>query len=114
MFPTKKRYLTNLLPGIALAAAGLIMFAFFETDSNYKYVHSAWHVVISTSIVFLLPQRRKTKGNSLSDSSRRYALENYNSDTDACETNNTNAGGGLRNGGLENIAYISDAYTNVQ
>lgn len=66
IFPPKRRYFTNLLPGIVLAGTGLIIFAFLETDDNYKYTHSAWHVVISSSIVFLLPKRRNTKEPVLS------------------------------------------------
>ena len=107
LFPAKRRYFTNLLPGIALAGAGLIMFAFLETSSNYKYVHSAWHVVISLSIVFLLPQRRNNKGNSLSNSPRRFTLENYTSETNG-GTNNTNSGDGIRDYGLDNVAYYAD------
>ncbi|KAK7100367.1 hypothetical protein V1264_023334 [Littorina saxatilis] len=59
-FPDKRRYLW-MLPGVLFAVAGAVMFAFFETAKNYKYIHSAWHVCLSLCIIFLLPPRRKEK-----------------------------------------------------
>lgn len=59
--PTAREWLTNLLPGTLLAAVGLGLFAFVETEDNYKYIHSAWHIVISLSISFLLPKRNASK-----------------------------------------------------
>lgn len=55
--PTLREWLTNLIPGVLLAAVGLVLFTFVETEDNYKYIHSAWHIVISLSISFLLPKR---------------------------------------------------------
>lgn len=50
-----RRQLLHRSTGIILALSGLIMFALVQTKDNYKYVHSAWHVAIALSLVFLLP-----------------------------------------------------------
>ncbi|ODM99932.1 Transmembrane protein [Orchesella cincta] len=47
------------LPGVVLGAAGLVLFAFVETEDNYRYTHSAWHVIIALSLVYLLPKQQK-------------------------------------------------------
>lgn len=57
--PTWRRWVFFLLPGILLAIIGLCVYAFAQTDSNYYYTHSIWHVVVATSVVFLLPPREK-------------------------------------------------------
>ncbi|KAL8625630.1 hypothetical protein ACOMHN_043905 [Nucella lapillus] len=59
-FPDKRRYLW-MLPGVLFAVGGAAMFAFLETTQNYKYLHSAWHICLSLSVIFLLPPRRKDK-----------------------------------------------------
>jgi len=46
-------------PGIVLAVVGMTIFAFAETESNYPYTHSAWHLCMSFSIVFLLPDKKQ-------------------------------------------------------
>lgn len=61
--PTVHDWLTNLLPGILLATIGLSLFAFVETEDNYKYIHSAWHVAISLSISFLLPRNNPNRAS---------------------------------------------------
>ncbi|KAG0711247.1 Post-GPI attachment to proteins factor 6 [Chionoecetes opilio] len=58
-FPSRQYWLTSLLPGVLLAASGLICYAFFETHDNYYYVHSVWHATMALAILCLLPPRRK-------------------------------------------------------
>ncbi|PVD23190.1 hypothetical protein C0Q70_16453 [Pomacea canaliculata] len=66
-FPTKRRYLC-MLPGALIAITGAVLFAFFETGANYKYIHSAWHIALSMSIIFLLPPPLRAKGSPTSSS----------------------------------------------
>lgn len=58
-FPEKRIWLLCLLPGVLLAAVGLACYAFLETEENYKYVHSGWHVAMALCILFLLPPARQ-------------------------------------------------------
>ena len=50
-----------MMPGLLIAAAGLITFGFFETESNYKYTHSVWHACMALCLVFILPSRPSRK-----------------------------------------------------
>ncbi|XP_065350573.1 post-GPI attachment to proteins factor 6 [Cloeon dipterum] len=60
-YPSKKYWIWCLPPGLLLAAVGLVVYAFLQTERNYKFVHSAWHAVMALSIMFLLPFKREKK-----------------------------------------------------
>ncbi|XP_041085636.1 post-GPI attachment to proteins factor 6-like isoform X2 [Polyodon spathula] len=61
-YPTTwKRWLFFLLPGIVSAVIGISLYVFAQTDENYLYTHSAWHMLVASSVVFLLPPREKHK-----------------------------------------------------
>lgn len=47
--------IVKLAIGLSLASLGLILFSAVETEENYRYVHSLWHMIIAFSLVFLLP-----------------------------------------------------------
>ncbi|XP_059718005.1 post-GPI attachment to proteins factor 6 isoform X1 [Haemorhous mexicanus] len=56
-----KRWVFYLLPGITLAFIAISVYAFMETNENYYYTHSIWHVLVACSVAFLLPPRDKHK-----------------------------------------------------
>lgn len=56
---TWRRWVFFLLPGMVSALIGVCMYVFAQTDSNYYYTHSIWHIMVATSVVFLLPPREK-------------------------------------------------------
>ncbi|XP_017572900.1 post-GPI attachment to proteins factor 6 [Pygocentrus nattereri] len=57
--PNWKRWVFFLLPGMLSALIGVCVYVFAQTDSNYYYTHSIWHIMVATSVVFLLPPREK-------------------------------------------------------
>uniref|UniRef100_A0A671LKT1 Transmembrane protein 8B-like n=1 Tax=Sinocyclocheilus anshuiensis TaxID=1608454 RepID=A0A671LKT1_9TELE len=57
--PLWRRWVLFLLPGIVSALIGVCVYVFAQTDINYYYTHSIWHVMVATSVVFLLPPREK-------------------------------------------------------
>ncbi|XP_015126938.1 post-GPI attachment to proteins factor 6 [Diachasma alloeum] len=59
----------KLLVGLLLATTGLILFSAVETEANYRYVHSLWHMIIAFSLVFLLPARDVGPGDFDSEES---------------------------------------------
>uniref|UniRef100_A0A8C9F5R1 Post-glycosylphosphatidylinositol attachment to proteins 6 n=1 Tax=Pavo cristatus TaxID=9049 RepID=A0A8C9F5R1_PAVCR len=56
-----KRWVFYLLPGITLAFIAISVYAFMETNENYYYTHSIWHMLVAGSVAFLLPPRDKHK-----------------------------------------------------
>ncbi|XP_078669961.1 post-GPI attachment to proteins factor 6-like [Branchiostoma floridae x Branchiostoma belcheri] len=69
MYPSVRRILFYLLPGTILAGTGLVTYAFFETENNYAYLHSLWHVCISGCVPLVLPSRRKKTAPASNDQS---------------------------------------------
>ncbi|KAA0722550.1 Post-GPI attachment to proteins factor 6 [Triplophysa tibetana] len=57
--PSWRRWVLFLLPGIVSAVIGVCVYVFAQTDINYFYTHSIWHMMVATSVVFLLPPREK-------------------------------------------------------
>ncbi|XP_059829998.1 uncharacterized protein LOC132396473 [Hypanus sabinus] len=53
--PTWKRWVFYLFPGTVIAASAVALYAFVETEGNYFYIHSLWHMLIAGSVGFLLP-----------------------------------------------------------
>ncbi|XP_073468167.1 transmembrane protein 8B [Aquarana catesbeiana] len=60
--PTWKRWLFYLCPGTLIASSAVALYAFVETEENYFYIHSIWHMLIAGSVGFLLPPRAKPNG----------------------------------------------------
>ena len=57
--PTWKRWAFFLFPGAMIATSAVALYAFVETEENYFYIHSIWHMLIAGSVGFLLPPRAK-------------------------------------------------------
>jgi len=64
--------------GILCAVTAVLIFALIETTSNYQFVHSAWHVMIAMSLVFLLPyckREQHTRNKSILPKSESLSSE---------------------------------------
>ncbi|XP_075686803.1 post-GPI attachment to proteins factor 6 isoform X2 [Rhinoderma darwinii] len=59
--PSWQRWVFFLLPGVALALTAISVYVFAETNANYYYTHSLWHIMVATSVAFLLPPRERSK-----------------------------------------------------
>lgn len=55
-FGNKRYLMVNLPIAIVLVGAGLLLYAFFQTEENYKYLHSIWHILMAVALVFVLPK----------------------------------------------------------
>ncbi|KAL6437507.1 hypothetical protein ACFW04_004153 [Cataglyphis niger] len=59
-FKKCKKPSRKILLGLLFAIAGLLLYSFIETEENYQYVHSIWHIIMAISLIFLLPPARET------------------------------------------------------
>ncbi|XP_015182403.1 PREDICTED: transmembrane protein 8A-like isoform X1 [Polistes dominula] len=71
--------LSKLLIGSLLAGVGFLLFSMIETEANYQYIHSIWHMIIAISLLFLLPPARTQPLNNsnISSSSEDTELLDY-------------------------------------
>uniref|UniRef100_A0A8C8DSE4 Post-glycosylphosphatidylinositol attachment to proteins 6 n=1 Tax=Oryzias sinensis TaxID=183150 RepID=A0A8C8DSE4_9TELE len=59
--PSWKRWAFYLIPGLCCALVGVCLYIFAETEDNYYYTHSLWHILVATCVVFLLPPEEKQR-----------------------------------------------------
>ncbi|KAL8617382.1 hypothetical protein ACOMHN_050319 [Nucella lapillus] len=65
LFPSKRRYLFCLLPGLVLAVIGIgVNYGLMWQKSTYQYTHSFWHVALMVTPCFLMPPRRKPSADT--------------------------------------------------
>lgn len=60
-FPGKSYIFKAVFPCLVFAFLGVVCFAFLETEDNYFYVHSVWHISIALAIVFVIPVADSTE-----------------------------------------------------
>ncbi|KAK9538848.1 hypothetical protein VZT92_003995 [Zoarces viviparus] len=59
--PSWKRWVLFLIPGAVCALVGVCLYIFTETEDNYYYTHSLWHILVASCVVFLLPPKEKNR-----------------------------------------------------
>ncbi|XP_047445065.1 post-GPI attachment to proteins factor 6 [Mugil cephalus] len=59
--PSWQRWVFYLIPGILCALIGVCLYVFAETEDNYYYIHSLWHILVAGCVVLLLPPREKER-----------------------------------------------------
>ncbi|XP_077360335.1 post-GPI attachment to proteins factor 6 isoform X2 [Festucalex cinctus] len=59
--PSWQRWVFYLIPGILCAVIGLSLYVFAQTEDNYYYTHSIWHILVACCVLFLLPPRERSR-----------------------------------------------------
>ncbi|XP_077415438.1 post-GPI attachment to proteins factor 6 [Vanacampus margaritifer] len=59
--PSWQRWVFYLIPGLLCALIGTSLYIFAETEDNYYYTHSIWHILVAFCLLFLLPPREKSR-----------------------------------------------------
>ncbi|XP_068605140.1 post-GPI attachment to proteins factor 6 [Brachionichthys hirsutus] len=59
--PSWRRWAFYLVPGASCALVGVCVYVFAETEGNYFYTHSLWHLLVAACVVLLLPPRDKSR-----------------------------------------------------
>ncbi|XP_075954484.1 post-GPI attachment to proteins factor 6 isoform X1 [Anarhichas minor] len=59
--PSWRRWVLFLIPGAVCALVGVCLYIFTETEGNYYYTHSLWHILVASCVVFLLPPKEKNR-----------------------------------------------------
>ncbi|KAL1502276.1 hypothetical protein ABEB36_007442 [Hypothenemus hampei] len=53
-----KKYAYVKVPiGITVVIVGLIIYGLLQTQANYKYLHSLWHIIMAAGVCLLLPDK---------------------------------------------------------
>ncbi|XP_071645882.1 post-GPI attachment to proteins factor 6 isoform X7 [Temnothorax longispinosus] len=68
----------RILLGLLFAITGLLLYSFIETEKNYQYVHSVWHIIMAISLIFLLPPAKSQHTTSLTNTSFNDDSESWN------------------------------------
>ncbi|PSN52826.1 hypothetical protein C0J52_09684 [Blattella germanica] len=58
-YPSVRYWKLCFPPGVLLVTVGLVCYSFLQTKQNYKFVHSAWHIIMALAITFLLPAKKQ-------------------------------------------------------
>ncbi|XP_074545493.1 post-GPI attachment to proteins factor 6 [Halichoeres trimaculatus] len=59
--PSWQRWVFYLIPGALCALVGVCLYIFAETEDNYFYTHSLWHILVASCVVFLLPPKERDR-----------------------------------------------------